>query len=80
MKKNHLITILSFLIVKFMMSKQSKVYTFCYLREYISFTTKMTLETWASLLLVGRKIYTHTRKFEEEKKMKRSVMRFWYLS
>ena len=28
----------------------SKVYTNCYLREIVSFTTKMTLETGASLL------------------------------
>ena len=49
--KNHLIKILSSLIVKFSSSQellQVKCIN-CYLREIISFTTKMTLETGASL-------------------------------
>ena len=59
MKKNHLIKILSSLIVKSSTSQELLQVKFinCYLREYISFTTKMTLETWASLgLWVGEKM------------------------
>ena len=54
MKKNHLLKILSSLIVKFT-DVQAENFYFqvkfinCYLREIISFTKKMTLETGASL-------------------------------
>ena len=53
-EKNHLLKFLSSLIVKFI-DVQAKNFYFqvkfisCYLREIISFTKKMTLETGASL-------------------------------
>ena len=52
MKKNHLMKIISSLIVKFSCPSQELLqvkFINCYLREYISFTPKMTLETGASL-------------------------------
>ena len=54
MKKNHLLKILSSLIVNFS-DVQAENFYFqvkfinCYLREIISFTKKLTLETGASL-------------------------------
>ena len=54
MEKNHLLKIISSLIVKFSDVRAENFYfqvklIDCYLREIISFTKQLTLETWASL-------------------------------
>ena len=76
-ENNHLINILSSLIVKFSglgcPSQEILQVKFinCYFREYISFTTKMTLETGASLTYTleayeGRSICNENRPVNPE--------------
>ena len=67
MKKNHLLKILSSLIVKFT-DVQAQNFYFqvkfinCYLREIISFTKKIDIRDWGQSRLMGKKIMAILRK------------------